>query len=177
VAVALKRENRTRTATQVARILRAAVGYLWAFSALTASPGARAHYDRRRAGGERHTAAQRNLFNRLLGVLHHCLHTGQPYRETTAFPTPKTPPPRPQLDKFRAWDVFIASELGCRSVRPSAQRRRPGTESDCTSSADQEVAAPGSPTPNADRATVPRQTPSLVSSQNATPRFTLQEMP
>jgi len=67
----------------------AAVGYLWAFSALTASPGARAHYNRRRATGERHTAAQRNLFNRLIGILHHCLQTGQPYRETTAFPTPQ----------------------------------------------------------------------------------------
>jgi transposase len=31
----------------------AAVGYLWAFAALTASPGARAHYDRRRADGDR----------------------------------------------------------------------------------------------------------------------------
>ncbi len=43
----------------------AAVGYLWAFSALTASPGARAHYDHRKTTGDRHTAAQRNLFNRL----------------------------------------------------------------------------------------------------------------
>jgi transposase len=65
----------------------AAVGYQWAFSALTASPGARAHYDRRRSTGERHTAAQRNLVNRLLGILHHCLHTGQPYKQTAAFPT------------------------------------------------------------------------------------------
>jgi len=65
----------------------AAVGYVWAFASLTASPGARAHYDRRRATGERHTAAQRNLFNRLVGILHHCLQTGQPYRENVAFPT------------------------------------------------------------------------------------------
>jgi transposase len=65
----------------------ASVGYQWAFSALTASAGAKAHYDRRRTTGERHVAAQRNLFNRLIGILHHCLHTGQPYRETTAFPT------------------------------------------------------------------------------------------
>lgn len=49
----------------------AAVGYLWAFSALTASPGARAHYDRRRKDGDRHAAAQRNLFGRMLGCLHH----------------------------------------------------------------------------------------------------------
>jgi transposase len=41
--------------------------YTWAFAALTASPGAPAHYDRRRQAGDRHTAAQRNLFARLLG--------------------------------------------------------------------------------------------------------------
>jgi transposase len=66
----------------------AATGYLWAFSALTASPGARAHYDRRKTAGDRHAAAQRNLFGRLLGCLHCCLATGQPYNEATAFPTP-----------------------------------------------------------------------------------------
>jgi transposase len=64
----------------------AAAGYLWAFSALTASPGARAHYDRRRDNGDRHAAAQRNLFGRLLGCLHHCLTTGCEYDEATAFP-------------------------------------------------------------------------------------------
>jgi transposase len=30
----------------------ASVGYVWAFASLTASPGARAHYDRRRADGD-----------------------------------------------------------------------------------------------------------------------------
>jgi transposase len=64
-----------------------AAGYSWAFSALTASPGARAHYDRRKDTGDRHAAAQRNLFSRLLGCLHHCLTTGCEYDETTAFPT------------------------------------------------------------------------------------------
>ncbi|MFF7987748.1 IS110 family transposase [Streptomyces sp. NPDC007901] len=40
-------------------------GYLWAFSAITASPGAQAHYGRRRDDhGDWHAAAQRNLFNR-----------------------------------------------------------------------------------------------------------------
>src|SRR6266540_2538621 len=62
----------------------AAVGYLWAFSALSNSPGARAHYDRRRKTNERHTAAQRNLFNRLIGILYHCLRTGQAYDEQKA---------------------------------------------------------------------------------------------
>jgi hypothetical protein len=63
-----------------------AAGYTWAFSALTASPGARTHYDRRRDDGDRHAAAQRNLFGRLLGCLWHCLTTGQHYDEATAFP-------------------------------------------------------------------------------------------
>jgi transposase len=66
----------------------AAAGYTWAFAALTASPGARAHYDRRRADGDRHAAAQRNLFGRLLSCLHHCLATSQHYNENTAFPAP-----------------------------------------------------------------------------------------
>ena len=64
----------------------AAAGYLWAFSAITASPGARNHFDKRRAAGDRHAAAQRNLFGRLLGCMHHCLVTGQHYDEHTAFP-------------------------------------------------------------------------------------------
>jgi transposase len=63
-----------------------AAGYTWAFAALTASPGARAHYDRRRDTGDRHAAAQRNLFGRLLGCLHRCLTTGQHYDENIAFP-------------------------------------------------------------------------------------------
>ena len=70
----------------------AAAGYIWAFSALSASPGARGHYDRRRDAGDRHAAAQRNLFGRLLGCLHHCLLTGQHYDETIAFPTPEPQP-------------------------------------------------------------------------------------
>ncbi|MFF9722475.1 transposase, partial [Streptomyces gardneri] len=64
----------------------AAVGYVWAFNSLTRSPGARAHYDRRRAAGDRHVAAQRNLFNRFMGMLFHCLQNGHTYDETIAFP-------------------------------------------------------------------------------------------
>ena len=63
-----------------------AAGYTWAFPALTASPGARAHYDRRKEDGDRHAAAQRNLFGRLLGCLWTCLTTSQHYDENTAFP-------------------------------------------------------------------------------------------
>ena len=68
----------------------AAAGYVWAFATLTASPHARAHYDRRRDTGDRHVAAQRNLFNRMLGCLHHCLTTRQNYNPAKAFPTPTT---------------------------------------------------------------------------------------
>jgi len=79
-------KTRSVTHRKVKNNRLAAAGYNWAFSALTASPGARAHYDRRRDTGDRHAAAQRNLFGRLLGCLHHCLTTGQHYHETTAFP-------------------------------------------------------------------------------------------
>jgi transposase len=64
----------------------AAAGYVWAFSALRHSPGAKAHYDKRRATGDGHAAAQRNLFNRMLGMLHHCLTTGKHYNQAIAFP-------------------------------------------------------------------------------------------
>ena len=86
--------GKTRSVTQrkVKNNRLAAAGYTWAFAALTASPGARAHYDRRREAGERHTAAQRNLFNRLLGCLWHCLQAGQHYDETTAFPARQATP-------------------------------------------------------------------------------------
>jgi len=59
--------------------------YLWAFSALTKSPGARAYYDRRRAAGDTHSKALRRLSNKLLGQLHHCLATSQTYDETLAW--------------------------------------------------------------------------------------------
>lgn len=66
----------------------ASVGYVWSFAALSGSRGARGHHDRRRSIGNRHTAALRNLFNRLLGQLHHCLITRQTYDENTTIPTP-----------------------------------------------------------------------------------------
>ncbi|MGH4034868.1 IS110 family transposase [Actinomycetota bacterium Odt1-20B] len=63
-------------------------GYLWAFSAITASPGAKAHYRRRRdEHGDWHAAAQRNLFNRMIGQLYYCLQRRELFDEATAFPT------------------------------------------------------------------------------------------
>jgi transposase len=58
----------------------------WAFSALTKSAGARALYDRRRAAGDGHNAALRNLAHKLLGRLWWCLRTGQLWDDTTAWP-------------------------------------------------------------------------------------------
>ncbi len=81
--------RRTVLARRVKNQRLAAVGYQWAFSALTSSSGARAHYDRRRALGDHHAAVQRNLYNRLLGCLHHCLKTDTAYDEQTAFTTPQ----------------------------------------------------------------------------------------
>jgi transposase len=83
-------KSRSVTHRKVKNNRLAAAGYTWAFSALTASPGARGHYDKRRDAGDRHSAAQRNLFGRMLGSLHHCLITGQHYDETIAFPTTTT---------------------------------------------------------------------------------------
>ena len=85
-------KSRSVTFRRVKNDRLSAAGYTWAFSALTASPGARAHYDRRRDDGDRHAAAQRNLFGRLLGCLHHCLATSQHYDEITAFPAKAAPP-------------------------------------------------------------------------------------
>jgi transposase len=66
----------------------AAVGPIWALASLRSSPGARRHYDARRAAGDWNHQAQRHLFNKFLGQLHHCLQTGQLYDEHQAFPPP-----------------------------------------------------------------------------------------
>ncbi|RKE05033.1 IS110 family transposase [Streptomyces sp. TLI_171] len=64
-------------------------GYLWAFSAPNGSPGARAHYRRRRdEHGDWHAAALRNLFNRMIGQLYHCLQQNKLFDEHMAFPAP-----------------------------------------------------------------------------------------
>jgi hypothetical protein len=58
---------------------------LQAFAALRASPGARGYYDQLRARGVGHHAALRQLGNRLVGILHGCLKTGNQYDENTAW--------------------------------------------------------------------------------------------
>jgi transposase len=65
--------------------------YLWAFAALTASPGARRCYDApHRARGATHHQALRALGNRLVGILHGCLAGRITYQEAVAWPAPKT---------------------------------------------------------------------------------------
>ena len=64
-----------------------------AFAALSASPGARAYYDRIRVRGVGHRAALRQLANRLVGILHGCLKTGTVYDEATAWPADATASP------------------------------------------------------------------------------------
>jgi transposase len=60
--------------------------YLWAFAALSASPGARRCYDAHRARGATHHQALRALGNRLVGILHGCLARGLAYQEQLAWP-------------------------------------------------------------------------------------------
>ena len=59
--------------------------YMWAFAAISASPGARALYDTRRAAGDTHHAALRALGNRLTGILHGCLEHHMAYDEAIAW--------------------------------------------------------------------------------------------
>jgi hypothetical protein len=56
-----------------------------AFTALHASPGARAFYDQQRASGHDHQDALRRLANKLVGILHGCLKTRTLYDEQTAW--------------------------------------------------------------------------------------------
>jgi transposase len=58
----------------------------WAFAAISRSPGARAHYDARRAAGDRHNAALRNLANKLLGRLWWCLVNDLEWDDDAAWP-------------------------------------------------------------------------------------------
>jgi transposase len=47
------------------------VGWMWAFAATSVYEPARRHYRQRREHDDRHAAANRHLFNKLLGQLYH----------------------------------------------------------------------------------------------------------
>ena len=75
----------------------AAVGFVWAFAASGREGPPKEHYLRRRAAGDRHAAALRRLFNRMIGQLCFCLQTRQLYDQDKAFsivsaPGPTLPP-------------------------------------------------------------------------------------
>ncbi|MFC5186731.1 IS110 family RNA-guided transposase [Actinomadura harenae] len=87
-------ESHTVTHRKIANRILKGTCWMWAFAALSASPGARSYYDRRREAGDRHGTALRKLQGRLLRGLHHCLSTGEHYQERVAFPPP-APEPEP----------------------------------------------------------------------------------
>jgi transposase len=66
----------------------ATVGWIWAFTAATNCEPARQHYRQRREHGDRHAAANRHLFNKLLGQLYCCLQHGQTFDVAKAFSVP-----------------------------------------------------------------------------------------
>jgi hypothetical protein len=72
----------------------AAVGFVWAFIAAGCQGPTRAHYLARRDHGDRHPAALRHLYNRMLGQLYHCLQTNQTYDPIWAYGPPPTDPTR-----------------------------------------------------------------------------------
>jgi hypothetical protein len=78
-------KSRTVTRRRTKNNRLAAIGYCWAFTAASRPSPTRDHYLRRRDRGDRHAAALRHLFNRMLGQLHHCLRTGQTYDPAKAF--------------------------------------------------------------------------------------------
>jgi transposase len=79
-------KSRTVTRRRVKNNRLAAIGYSWAFTAAARPSPTRDHYLHRRDRGDGHPAALRNLFNRMLGQLHHCLLTSQTYDPVKAFP-------------------------------------------------------------------------------------------
>jgi transposase len=68
----------------------AAAGWIWAFAAATHCESAGEHYRRRREHGDRHSAATRHLFNKLIGQLFHCLQHRHLFNEAKAFPIETT---------------------------------------------------------------------------------------
>jgi transposase len=100
----------TRRVVRNKRLGQAA--YVWALPMLAHSPGAHAHFTARRERGDSYSAAARNLTNRGIGMLHHCLQSGQPYDEAKAFPNTTNQPvtsSRPRASKaFRETEASHA---------------------------------------------------------------------
>ena len=60
----------------------------WAFCSLTSSAGSRRYYDALRGRGKTNHQALRQLANRWVGILHHCLEARVTYQEALAWPEP-----------------------------------------------------------------------------------------
>jgi hypothetical protein len=73
--------------------------YLWAFASLTASPGARAFYDQRRAAGDTHHQALRAL-GHLVGSSRAAWPTTRPTASTPPAPTASTSEMPAPLDTY-----------------------------------------------------------------------------
>jgi transposase len=89
----------------------ASVGYVWAFAALTASPGARAHYDAAKPPGSGTSPHNATSSTDCWAA---CTTACTPARPTTKPPPSlrlQTPPKPAPLDKITAWDVFITSRV------------------------------------------------------------------
>ena len=101
----------------------AAAGWIWAFAAAAHCEPARYHYRRRREQGDRHAAAQRHLFNRLIGQLYHCLQQGQVFDENKAFkPACEAASPSPDPSNTRTCLGATACVNGHLRASPSWSR-------------------------------------------------------
>lgn len=112
----------TRRVVRNKRLGQAA--YLWALPMIAHSPAAHAHFTARREHGDSYSAAARNLTNRGIGMLHHCLQTRQHYDEARAFPGAPAQPVTP--DRPLAGQAY--QETGAQP-RPAPRRnpKRPVT--------------------------------------------------
>ena len=95
-------KSRSVTHRRIKNQRLAATGYIWAFATLTASPGARAHYDPAEAP-ETSTSPPNATCSTASSPA--CTTAWLPAGTTTK-PSPSPPTNRPQLDNLTAWDVF-----------------------------------------------------------------------
>jgi transposase len=113
--------------------------YLWALPMIAHSPGAHAHFTGRRDRGDSYNAAARNLTNRGLGMLHHCLQTRQHYDENKAFRAPRPEPvtsrkppahqAHPETEAPSAHPTRTSNRTrSVTSIAPPADQGRPKTE-------------------------------------------------
>jgi transposase len=127
----------TRRVVRNKRVGQAA--YLWALPMIAHSPAAYAHFTRRRDRGDSYSAAARNLTNRGMGMLHHCLATRQHYDENKAFPNPDRHPATsdkpPAGQAFQETEALLnhqrsndPSKLSATSIAPPASKARRKTE-------------------------------------------------